>query len=110
MHGHIFHMSQSNVSKCVHLLHGALNDALARQNLLLARTADELVRRLHEELSHEEPSHATNAPPFLSMTAEHVPFAVQATKLTESCITAARRNDIRLRMFSSSMSLALFTF
>jgi len=84
MHGHIFHMSQSNVSKWVHLLHGALNYALSQQNLLPARTADDLVRRLHEELSHEElsheelsheepsheePSHATEAPPFLSMTA-----------------------------------------
>jgi hypothetical protein len=63
MHGHIFHMSQSNVSKWVHLLYGALNDALARQNLLPVRTANELVRRLHEEPSHEEPSHATKVPP-----------------------------------------------
>jgi hypothetical protein len=31
--------------------------------------ADDLVRRLREEPSHEEPSHATKAPPFLSMTA-----------------------------------------
>jgi hypothetical protein len=69
MHGHIFHMSQSNVSKWAPLVHGALNDALARQNLLPARTADDLVRRLHEEPSHEESSyeelsHATKAPPF----------------------------------------------
>jgi hypothetical protein len=99
MHGHLFQMSQSNVSKWVHLLHGALNYALSQQNLLPARTADDLVRRLqeepsceepsceepsheepsceepsheepsHEEPSHEEPSHATKAPPFLSMTA-----------------------------------------
>jgi len=69
MHGRLFHMSQSNVSKWVHLLHEALNYALSQQNLLLARTADDLVRRLHEEPSHEEPSHATDAPPFLSMTA-----------------------------------------
>jgi len=89
MHGHIFHMSQSNVSKWVHILQGALNYALSQQNLLPACTADDLAPRLHEELSHEElsheelsheepsheepsheePSHATNAPPFLSMTA-----------------------------------------
>jgi hypothetical protein len=69
MHGHLFQMSQSNVSKWVHLLHGALNYALSQQNLLPARTADNLVRRLHGELSHEEPSHAMKAPPFLSMTA-----------------------------------------
>jgi hypothetical protein len=79
MHGHIFHMSQSNVSTWVHRLHGALNDALSQHHLLSARTADDPVRRLHEESSHEEPSHeepsheepshATKAPPFLSMTA-----------------------------------------
>ena len=70
MHGHIFHMSQSNVSKWVHLLHGALNYALSQQNLLPARTADDLVRRLREEPSCEEPSceelsHATKAPLFI---------------------------------------------
>ena len=69
MHGHIFQMSQSNVSKWASLVHGALNGALSPQNLLLARTADELVQRLHGEPSHEEPLHATDAPPFLSMTA-----------------------------------------
>jgi len=74
MHGPIVPMRQSNVSTWVHRLHGALNDALSQQNLLPARTADDLVRQLHgepshEEPSHEEPSHATDAPPFLSMTA-----------------------------------------
>jgi hypothetical protein len=69
MHGHIFQMSQSNVSKWVHLLHGALNYALSQQNLLPARTADQLAQRLqeeplHEEPSREEPSHATDTPPF----------------------------------------------
>ena len=63
MHGHIFQMSQSNVSKWASLVHGALNGALSPQNLLLARTADELVQRLHGEPSHEEPSHATKASP-----------------------------------------------
>ncbi len=64
MHGHIFQMSQSNVSTWVHLLHGALNDALSPQNLLPARTADQLAQRLHEEPSHQEPSHATDTSPF----------------------------------------------
>ncbi len=74
MHGHIFRMIQSNVSKWVHLLHGALNYALSQQNLLPARTADELAQRLREEQSCEEPSHeepppSTDTSPFLSMTA-----------------------------------------
>jgi hypothetical protein len=56
-------MSQSNVSKWASLVHGALNGALSPQNLLLARTADELVQRLHGEPSHEDPSHETKASP-----------------------------------------------
>jgi transposase, IS4 family len=64
MHGHIFQMSQSNVSKWVHLLHGALNYALSQQNLLPARTADELALRLQEE-----PPPSAAPTPLLSMTA-----------------------------------------
>jgi hypothetical protein len=105
MHGHIFHMSQSNVSKWVHLLYGALNDALARQNLLPVRTANELVRRLHEE-----PSHATKVPPFLSITAYNVPFIVHATNPTDSCIIATDSNVIRSKTRFLSMILVLFTF
>jgi hypothetical protein len=61
MHGQIFHMSRSNVSKWAHLLHGALNYALSRQHLLPARTADELTRRLREE----PPPTAALTPPFI---------------------------------------------
>jgi hypothetical protein len=57
-------MSQSNVIKWVYLLHGALNYALSQQNLLPARTADELTQRLWEE-----PPPSTDTPPFLSMVA-----------------------------------------
>jgi transposase, IS4 family len=62
-------MSQSNVSKWVHLLRGALNYVLSPHNLLPVRTADELARRLKEEPSYEEPLHgelppSTDAPPF----------------------------------------------
>ena len=110
MHGHLFQMSQSNVSKWVHLLYGALNDALARQNLLPVRTANELVRRLHEEPSHEEPSHATKVPPFLSITAYNVPFIVHATNPTDSCIIATDSNVIRSKTRFLSMILVLFTF
>jgi len=63
MHGHIFQMSRSNVSKWVHLLHAALNYALSPHNLLPVRTADDLARRLREE-----PPHSTETSPFLSTT------------------------------------------
>jgi hypothetical protein len=44
--GQLFGMSQSNANKWIHLLHPVLNQALADQELLPARTADELAARL----------------------------------------------------------------
>src|ERR687891_2953038 len=46
MQGQLFGMSQSNANKWIHLLHAALNQVLAAQDLLPARTADELVALL----------------------------------------------------------------
>ena len=46
MQGQLFGMSQSHANKWIHLLHAALNQALAAQDLLPARTADELVALL----------------------------------------------------------------
>ena len=40
--GQLFGMSQSNANKWIHLLHAVLNHALAHQELLPARTADDL--------------------------------------------------------------------
>jgi hypothetical protein len=39
--GQLFGMSQSNANKWIHLLHAVLNQALAHQDLLPARNADE---------------------------------------------------------------------
>src|SRR4029434_4753239 len=44
--GQLFGMSQSNANKWIHLLHTVLNQALADQDLLPARTADELATLL----------------------------------------------------------------
>ena len=44
--GQLFGMSQSNANKWIHLLHTVLNQALAHQDLLPARTADELAALL----------------------------------------------------------------
>jgi Helix-turn-helix of DDE superfamily endonuclease len=44
--GQLFGMSQSNANKWLHLLHTVLNQALAHQDLLPARTADELAALL----------------------------------------------------------------
>lgn len=60
VHGQLFGMSQSNVSKWVHLLLDLLNDALATQRLLPARTAAELAKRLRAETIESDPE----CPPF----------------------------------------------
>src|SRR4029079_9855872 len=46
IHGQMFDMSQSNVSKWFHLLHDVLNVALKQQNFIPARTAQELANLL----------------------------------------------------------------
>src|SRR6266576_5923247 len=49
--GQLFGMSQSNASKWIHLLHPVLNQALADQELLPARTADALAAMLATQLT-----------------------------------------------------------
>ena len=61
VHGQLFGMSQSNVSKWVRLLMDILNRALASQSLLPARTAAELTALLQAETTPFDPE----APPFL---------------------------------------------
>jgi hypothetical protein len=63
VHGQLFDMSQSNVSKWVRLLLDILNDALAAQRLLPARTADELAAQLRDAFDDIDPE----APPFFAM-------------------------------------------
>jgi len=67
VHGQIFGMSQSNVSKWVRLLLDILDDALAAQRLLPARTAAELAEQLRAELIELDPE----APLFSAMMAQN---------------------------------------
>src|SRR5690348_12060769 len=60
VHGQLFGMSQSNVSKWVRLLLDILNAALAQQQLLPARTASELAAQLCSESAQSDPE----TPPF----------------------------------------------
>jgi Helix-turn-helix of DDE superfamily endonuclease len=55
VHGQLFGMSQSNVSKWVRLLLDILNDALAAQRLLPARTAAELAEQLRADAVEIDP-------------------------------------------------------
>ena len=67
LHGQLFGMSQSNVSKWVRLLLDILNAALAQQQLLPARTAAELAAQLRVEDARSDPE----APPFFAKTAQN---------------------------------------
>jgi hypothetical protein len=51
--GQLFGLSQANANKWIHLLHTVLNQALAHQDLLPARTADELATLLTTKHSKE---------------------------------------------------------
>ena len=62
LHGQLFDMSQSNVSKWVRLLLDILNSALASQSLLPARTSAELAAHLQAETALCDPE----APPFFA--------------------------------------------
>jgi hypothetical protein len=67
VHGQLFGMSQSNVSKWVRLLLDILNAALAQQQLLPARTASELAAQLRIESAQSDPE----APPFFAKMAQN---------------------------------------
>ena len=62
VHGQLFGMNQSNVSKWMRLLLDILNTALASQRLLPARTAAELAAQLQAETALRDPE----APPFFA--------------------------------------------
>src|SRR5690242_21654766 len=62
VHGQLFGMSQSNVSKWMQLLMDILNSALASQSLLPARTAAELTALLQAETTSFDPE----APPYFA--------------------------------------------
>src|SRR5919108_3606772 len=54
--GQLVGMSQANANKWIHLLHPVLNRALAQQDLLLARTADELTALLATKRTNAMPT------------------------------------------------------
>jgi Helix-turn-helix of DDE superfamily endonuclease len=56
--GQLFGMSQSNANKWIHLLHAVLNQALAHQELLPARTADDLATLLAAKRTEAGPTTA----------------------------------------------------
>jgi hypothetical protein len=92
--GQLFGMSQSNANKWIHLLHPVLNQALAEQELLPARTADDLTTRL------ASPPTETAAPALFFMTGPNAPSNVRKTRRSRKSITVGRRNATRSKTSS----------
>lgn len=95
MQGQLFGMSQSNANKWIHLLHAALNQALADQHLLPARTADELAVML----ARHEPEE-TSTPPLLCTMGPNGRSHVRKILRSRKNITVARRSVTRSKISS----------
>jgi hypothetical protein len=85
--GQLFGMSQANANKWIHLLHTVLNQALAQQELLPARTAAELATLLTRKRATEE----VTAPLFGMMVLSDPSIARGMPKSSKN-ITAAKRS------------------
>jgi hypothetical protein len=93
--GQLFGMSQSNANKWIHLLHPILNQALAYQDLLPARTAEELAALLATKQSQEG-----GTSPLFGMMVLNGPSTVRKTLRNSKSITAARRRATRSKTSS----------
>ena len=95
MQGQLFRMSQSNTNKWIHLLHPVLNQALAAQELLPARSAEDLAA-MFATAQTEEPS---TSPRFCTMGLNVRSNARKILRSSRS-ITAARRSVTRSKTSS----------
>jgi Helix-turn-helix of DDE superfamily endonuclease len=88
--GQLFGMSQSNANEWLHLLHPVLNQALAQQELLPARTAAELATLLASKQTKNVPS-----TPLFGMMVLNDPSTAQQIQRNNKTIIAARRSATR---------------
>ena len=95
LQGQLFGMSQSNANKWIHLLHPVLNQALADQELLPARTADDLAAMLTMS-----PTEASAPSSLFFMMGLHGPSSVRKPQRTSQNMTAARRHVTRAKTSS----------
>jgi Helix-turn-helix of DDE superfamily endonuclease len=93
--GQLFGMSQSHANKWIHLLHPVLNHALADQELLPARTADDLAVML------TTPPTESSAPSSrFFMTGPNDPSSVRKTRRSSKSMTVGRRKATRSKTSS----------
>ena len=93
--GRVFGRSQSNANKGIHLWHPVLNQALADQELLPARTADDLAAMLTTP-----PTEVSVPSSLFFMTGPNDPSSVRKTRKSSKSMTAGRRNATRSKTFS----------
>jgi Helix-turn-helix of DDE superfamily endonuclease len=93
--GQLFGMSQSNANKWLHLLHAVLNQALAQQELLPARNADELAVMLAAKRTEDVP-----VSPLFGMMVLSDRSTARPIQRTNRTTTAARRSATRSRTSS----------
>jgi Helix-turn-helix of DDE superfamily endonuclease len=101
--GQLFGMSQSHANKWIHLRHAVLNQALAHQKLLPARTADELAVMLAAKRTRGVP-----LSPLVGMMVRSDRSTAQPIQRVSRNTIAARRNAIRSTPSSSSMRPVIF--
>jgi hypothetical protein len=95
LQGQLFGMSQSNTNKWIHLLHPVLNQALADQALLPARTADDFAA-----MCATPPPEGTSPSPLFCMTGPNAPSNAPKILRSSKSITAARRSVTRSKTSS----------
>jgi Helix-turn-helix of DDE superfamily endonuclease len=95
LQGQLFGMSQSNANKWIHLLHAVLNQALAAQDLLPSRTADELAALLTKHKTE-----ATSTSPLFGMMVLNGQSSVRKILRSRKTTTAARRSGTRSKTSS----------
>jgi hypothetical protein len=88
--GQLFGMSQANANNWIHLLHTVLNQALAQQELLPARTAAELATLLTRKRATEG-----GTSPLFGMMVRRDPSIARGMPKSSKNMTAARRSAIR---------------
>ncbi len=95
MQGQLFGMSQSNANKWIHLLHPVLNQALAAQQLLPARTADDLAVLLATPSTE-----GTSPSPLLCTMGPNDRSSARKIRRTSKSTTVARRSVTRSKTSS----------
>ena len=93
--GQLFGMSQSNANKWIHVLHPVLNRALADQELLPARTAEEFAAMFETHSAD-----GSSSIPLFGMMALNVQSIARPIPKSNKNITAARRSVTRSKTSS----------